>query len=160
MNFLFRLPDAPDMEIYCLYGVGIPTERSCVSELSPSDKWKSIPFLIVSSADGEEDSCLQNGGESVPVVSAGFMCAKGWRGKTRFNPSGMATYTREYQHKQPGILLEGRGLESGAHANIMGNVALIEDVLRAAGGATGEDIGGDRIFSDIMRISKRINLRL
>ncbi|XP_027348469.1 putative phospholipid:diacylglycerol acyltransferase 2 [Abrus precatorius] len=161
-----KLPDAPGMEIYCLYGVGIPTERSHAYKLFPSDKFKNIPFQIDSSAYGEEGSWLQNGvyfedgDESVPVVSSGFMCAKGWRGRTRFNPSGMATYIREYKHKQPSSLLDGKGLESGASSNIMGNVALIEDVLRVAAGATGADIGGDRIFSDIMWMSKRINLKL
>ena len=101
-----------------------------------------------------------DGDESVPVLSAGFMCAKGWRGRTRFNPSGSPTYVREYRHRPPASLLEGRGIESGAHVDIMGNVALIEDVLRVAAGATGEAIGGDQIHSDIMRISERINLQL
>ncbi|MED6155467.1 putative phospholipid:diacylglycerol acyltransferase 2 [Stylosanthes scabra] len=144
-----KLPNAPDMEIYCLYGVGIPTKRSYVyNKLSTSKKCKTIPFRMDASANGGEGSCLQNGvhfvddDESVPVLSSGFMCAKGWRGITRFNPSGMTTYIREYRHI------------------IMGNVALVEDVLRVAAGATGEDIGGDRIFSDIMRMSERINLRL
>lgn len=161
-----RLPDAADMEIYCLYGVGIPTERSYVYKLSPNDKCKSIPFRIDTSADGDQNSCLKggvyfvDGDESVPVLSAGFMCAKVWRGRTRFNPSGTATYIREYQHKPPASLLEGRGLESGAHVDIMGNVALIEDVLRVAAGASGSEIGGDRIYSDILRMSERINLRL
>ncbi|TKY67127.1 putative phospholipid:diacylglycerol acyltransferase 2 [Spatholobus suberectus] len=161
-----KLPDAPDMEIYCLYGVGISTERSHVHKLSPSDKYKSIPFQSDSSADGEEGSWLQNGvyfvdgDESVPIVSSGFMCAKGWHGRTRFNPSGMATYTREYQLKQPGSLIDRRGLERGPSSNIMGNAAFIEDVLRVAAGATGVYIGGDTIFSDIMRMSERINLRL
>ncbi|XP_062105240.1 putative phospholipid:diacylglycerol acyltransferase 2 [Humulus lupulus] len=161
-----KLPHAPDMEIYSLYGVGIPTERSYVYKMSPSSKCKSIPFRIDSSADGQADSCLKNGvyfvdgDESVPVLSAGFMCAKGWRGKTRFNPSGIATYIREYRHKAPSSLLQGRGLESGAHVDIMGNVALIEDVLRVAAGASGKDIGGDRIHSDIMKMSQRINLQL
>ncbi|KAL9416370.1 hypothetical protein AB3S75_039545 [Citrus x aurantiifolia] len=161
-----KLPDAPDMEIYCLYGVGIPTERSYVYKLSPNDKCKSIPFRIDTSADGDQNSCLKggvyfvDGDESVPVLSAGFMCAKGWRGRTRFNPSGTATYIREYQHKPPASLLEGRGLESGAHVDIMGNVALIEDVLRVAAGASSSEIGGDRIYSDILRMSERINLRL
>ncbi|KAE9593158.1 putative transferase [Lupinus albus] len=154
-----RLPNAPDMEIYCLYGVDIPTERSHAYKLSHSDKRNSIPFQIDNSADREKDHCLQNGvnfvdgDESVPVISAGFMCAKGWRGRTRFNPHGIATYIREYKHKQQGI-------ESGESFNIMGNVALVEDILRVAAGAKGEDISGDRIFSDIMRISERINLIL
>ncbi|XP_059430182.1 putative phospholipid:diacylglycerol acyltransferase 2 isoform X3 [Corylus avellana] len=161
-----KLPDAPDMEIYCLYGVGIPTERAYVYKLAPSDKCKNIPFRIDSSADGDAGSGLKSGvyfvdgDESVPVLSAGFMCAKGWRGRTRFNPSGMATYIREYRHKRPASLLEGRGTESGAHVDIMGNVALIEDILRVAAGATGAEIGGDRIYSDIIRMSERINLRI
>ena len=166
LNVCFRLPHAPDMEIYCLYGVGIPTERSYVYKMSPSSKCKSIPFRIDSSADGEPDGCLKtgvyfvDGDESVPVLSAGFMCAKGWRGKTRFNPYGIRSYIREYRHKRPASLLEGRGLKSGAHVDIMGNVALIEDVLRVAAGATGEDIEGDRIHSDIIKMSERINLKL
>ncbi|XP_009771139.1 putative phospholipid:diacylglycerol acyltransferase 2 [Nicotiana sylvestris] len=160
------LPDAPDMEIYCSYGVGIPTERSYVYKMSPSDRCKSIPLQIDSSADGSDNGCLSggvyfvDGDESVPVVSAGFMCAKGWRGKTRFNPSGIATYVREYQHNPPASLLEGRGTESGAHVDILGNFALIEDVLRVAAGASGTELGGDRIYSGIMEMSERINIRL
>lgn len=163
---IFRLPDAPDMEIYCSYGVGIPTERSYVYKMSPSDRCKSIPLQIDCSADGSDNGCLSggvyfvDGDESVPVVSAGFMCAKGWRGKTRFNPSGIATYVREYQHKPPASLLEGRGTESGAHVDILGNLALIEDVLRVAAGASGTELGGDRIYSGIMEMSERINIRL
>lgn len=163
---MFRLPEAPDMEIYCLYGVGIPTERSYIYKLSPPGKCKSIPLQIDSSADGNKNGCLKggvyfvDGDESVPVLSAGFMCAKGWRGKTRFNPSGIATYIREYKHKAPANLLEGRGLESGAHVDIMGNVALIEDVLRVAAGASGVELGGDRVYSDIMKMSEKIKVRL
>ncbi|CAI9761550.1 unnamed protein product [Fraxinus pennsylvanica] len=161
-----KLPDAPDMEIYCSYGVGIPTERSYVYKQSPSGRCNSIPFQIDSSADGSNNGCLKggtyfvDGDESVPVLSAGFMCAKGWRGKTLFNPSGISTYIREYKHKAPANLLEGRGSESGAHVDIMGNVALIEDVLRVAAGASGTELGRDRIYSDIMKMSKKINIRL
>ena len=73
----------------------------------------------------------------MPVLSACFMCAKGWRGKTRFNPSGIKTYVREYDHSTPSNLLEGRGTQSGAHVDIMGNFTLIEDVIRVATGASG-----------------------
>lgn len=72
------------MEIYCLYGIGILTERSHIHKFSTSEKDKSIPFQIDSSVDREEEgSWLQNGvyyvdgDESVPIVSSGFMCAKG-----------------------------------------------------------------------------------
>ncbi|KAJ8750111.1 hypothetical protein K2173_014026 [Erythroxylum novogranatense] len=160
-----KLPDVPDLEIYCLYGVGIPTERSFVYKQS-TDRCRSSRFRIDNSVDGDEDSCLKggvcfvDGDESVPVMSAGFMCAKGWRGRTRFNPSGIATYVREYRHKAPARLLEGRGTESGAHVDILGNVGLIEDILRVAAGSTGAEIGGDRIHSNILSMSDRINLWL
>ncbi|XVF69067.1 hypothetical protein PTKIN_Ptkin11bG0051000 [Pterospermum kingtungense] len=161
-----KLPDAPDMEIYCLYGVGIPTERSYVYKLSSNNRCKSIPYHIDRSVRGEDGSCLKggvyfaDGDESVPVLSAGFMCARGWRGRTRFNPSGIATYTREYRHKPPASLLEGKGIDSGAHVDIMGNVALIEDIVRVLAGASGEEIGGDRIYSDILTMAERVNLQL
>lgn len=165
--FHYRLPNAPEMEIYCLYGVGLPTERSYIYKMSPSDRCKSIPFRIDSSVNGNFDnSCLRggvhfvDGDESIPLISAGYMCAKGWKGKTRYNPSGMATYIREYMHKRPTSFLEGRGVESGSHVDIMGNVVLIEDVLRVVAGATGPEIGGDRIYSDVVRISERIGIRL
>ncbi|GMJ07314.1 PHOSPHOLIPID:DIACYLGLYCEROL ACYLTRANSFERASE 1, phospholipid:diacylglycerol acyltransferase [Hibiscus trionum] len=161
-----KLPNAPDMEIYSMYGVGIPTERAYVYKLNSGTDC-SIPFQIDTSAEGgSEDSCLKggvfsaDGDETVPVLSAGFMCAKGWRGKTRFNPSGIRTYIREYSHAPPANLLEGRGTQSGAHVDIMGNFALIEDVIRVAAGATGKELGGDHVYSDIFKWAARINLQL
>ncbi|KAL0319424.1 UNVERIFIED_CONTAM: Phospholipid:diacylglycerol acyltransferase 1 [Sesamum angustifolium] len=121
-----RLPNAPDMEVYSMYGIGIPTERAYVYKQIPASDCY-IPFQIDTSADEEdEDRCLKDGvftvdgDETVPVLSAGFMSAKGWRGKTRFNPSGLKTYVREYDHAPPANLLEGRGTQSGAHVDIMG----------------------------------------
>ncbi|XP_031497487.1 phospholipid:diacylglycerol acyltransferase 1 [Nymphaea colorata] len=162
-----KLPDAPEMEIYSMYGVGIPTERSYVYKLSHSSDTCFIPFQIDTSADDREPgSCLKggvfsvDGDETVPVLSSGFMCAKAWRGKTRFNPSGIKTYVREYDHAPPANLLEGRGTQSGAHVDIMGNFQLIEDIIRVAAGATGEELGGDQVYSDIFRWSEKIKLKL
>ncbi|KAJ7951546.1 Phospholipid:diacylglycerol acyltransferase 1 [Quillaja saponaria] len=161
-----KLPNAPEMEIFSMYGVGIPTERAYIYKLAQSAECY-IPFQIDTSADsGDEDNSLKDGvytvdgDETVPVLSAGFMSAKGWRGKTRFNPSGIRNYIREYDHSPPANLLEGRGTQSGAHVDIMGNFALIEDVIRVAAGAKGEDLGGDQVFSDIFEWSDKINLPL
>ncbi|KAM7254397.1 hypothetical protein ACFE04_003777 [Oxalis oulophora] len=160
-----KLPVAPDMEIFSLYGVGLPTERAYIYKLLPSHECY-IPFRIETISGDGEDSCLKDGvydvdgDETVPVLSAGYTCAKAWRGKTRFNPSGMKTYIREYSHSPPSNLLEGRGTQSGNHVDIMGNFALIEDVLRVAAGAKGEELGGDQVYSDIFKWSERINLQL
>ncbi|KAL6585184.1 Phospholipid:diacylglycerol acyltransferase 1 [Orobanche minor] len=161
-----RLPNASDMEIFSMYGVGVPTERAYVYKQIPAAECY-IPFRIDTSAEDEDEgSCLRDGvftvdgDETVPVLSAGFMNAKGWRGKTRFNPSGIKTYIRECDHAPPANLLEGRGTQSGAHVDIMGNFALIEDIMRVAAGATGEDLGGDRVYSDIFKWSEKIDLPL
>ncbi|WMV38335.1 hypothetical protein MTR67_031720 [Solanum verrucosum] len=161
-----KLPNAPGMEIFSMYGVGIPTERAYVYKLSPGGDCY-IPFQIDTSADGGSESpCLKggvfhiDGDETVPILSAGYMCVKGWRGKTRFNPSGIRTFIREYNHAPPANLLEGRGTQSGAHVDIMGNFALIEDIIRVAAGATGEDLGGDQVYSGIFKWSERIKLKL
>lgn len=161
-----KLPNAPDMEIFSLYGVGLPTERAYIYKLTPFAECY-IPFEIDPNADGgDKVSCLKDGvytvdgDETVPVLSSGYMCAKGWRGKTRFNPSGIRTYVREYDHSPPANLLEGRGTQSGAHVDIMGNFALIEDVMRVAAGAKGEELGGDKVYSDIFKWSDRIKLPL
>ncbi|KAG9130004.1 hypothetical protein Leryth_026740 [Lithospermum erythrorhizon] len=161
-----KLPNAPEMEIISMYGVGIPTERAYVYRLTPSDDCY-LPFQIDTSADEDDEGCCLkdgvftvDGDETVPVLSAGFMCAKAWRGKTRFNPSGIKTYIREYDHAPPSNLLEGRGTQSGAHVDIMGNFALIEDVIRVAAGASGEELGGDQVYSDIFKWSDRIKLPL
>mgnify|MGYP004710914923 FL=1 len=150
-----------------MYGVGIPPERAYVYRQSPSSECY-IPFQIDTSADEDDkDNRLKDGvltvdgDETVPALSAGYMCAKGWRGKTRFNPSGIKTYVREYDHAPPSnLLLEGRGTEGGAHVDIMGNFALIEDIIRVAAGATGEELGGDQVYSDIFKWSEKIKLPL
>ncbi|KAK9066123.1 hypothetical protein SSX86_015525 [Deinandra increscens subsp. villosa] len=158
-----KLPNAPDMEIYSMYGVGIPTERAYVYKLTRASECY-IPFQIDTTAGhANPHVCLKDGvytvdgDETVPALSAGFMCAKGWRGKTRFNPSGIKTYVREYNHNPPSNFLEGRGTESGAHVDILGNFQLIEDVIRVA---AGEEVGGDRVSTDIFKWSEKINLKL
>uniref|UniRef100_A0A7N0TEZ4 Phospholipid:diacylglycerol acyltransferase n=2 Tax=Kalanchoe fedtschenkoi TaxID=63787 RepID=A0A7N0TEZ4_KALFE len=75
-----RLPNAPDMEIYFMYGVGIPTERAYVYKLSHAAEC-DIPFRIDTSTN-DGNGCLQDGvytadgDETVPVLSAGYMCEK------------------------------------------------------------------------------------
>lgn len=149
-----------------MYGVGLPTERSYVYKSSPAAECY-IPFQIDTTAEGGNDKgCLRagvysvDGDETVPVLSAGYMCSKGWRGKTRFNPWGIKTYIREYNHAPPATLLEGRGTQSGNHVDIMGNFALIEDIIRVAAGATGDHLGGDQVYSDIFKWSERVKLQL
>ncbi|PKI78782.1 hypothetical protein CRG98_000849 [Punica granatum] len=119
-----KLPNAPEMEYM------------------PRRGWNSH------GEDTKGRSLLRGWGRERAVNQCQVHVWRRWRRKTRFNPSGMLTYVREYRHRSPASLLEGRGWESGAHVDIMGNVAMIEDVLRVAAGASGTEIGGD-IFTRI-----------
>nr|GFD11056.1 phospholipid:diacylglycerol acyltransferase 1-like [Tanacetum cinerariifolium] len=55
-------------------------------------------------------------------------------------------YIREYDHKPPANFLESLGTLSGAHVDIIGNFKLIEDVIRVAAGAKGEELRGDQVY--------------
>ncbi|CAI5459548.1 unnamed protein product [Closterium sp. Yama58-4] len=164
-----NLPDAPEMEVYCAYGTGLLTERAYVYRLSPSNDTCLIPFRIDASANGppgQAGDCLTEGAyftdgdETAPVLSMGLPCAKLWRGRTRFNPAASPTFLREYEHRPTSGLLAGRSTQSGSHVDIMGNFALIEDILRVAAGATGAEIGGDQIYSDILHWAERVGIKL
>ena len=70
-----------------MFEVGFSTEISYVYMSSPTAE-SCIPFQIDTSTEGGNDqSCLRvdvysvDGDEAVHVLSAGCMCAKGWRGK-------------------------------------------------------------------------------
>ncbi|CAI5526845.1 unnamed protein product [Closterium sp. Naga37s-1] len=107
-----------------------------------------------------EGAYFTDGDETAPVLSMGLPCAKLWRGRTRFNPAASPTFLREYEHRPTSGLLAGRSTQSGSHVDIMGNFALIEDILRVAAGATGAEIGGDQIYSDILHWAKRVGIKL
>ncbi|KAL4356189.1 hypothetical protein AHAS_Ahas09G0061800 [Arachis hypogaea] len=116
--------------------------------------------MEIYSNGGDEDPSLKDGVYVLigfPVLSAGFMCAKGWRKKVRFNPSGIRTFIREYKHAAPANLLGGSGTQSGDHVDIFGNITLIEDIIRVAEGASSEDLGRDRVHLEIFKGSENIN---
>lgn len=122
-----------------------------------------IPFLIDTAADVDDlkDGVFTiNGDTTMPILNTGFMSAKGWRGKIRFNPCRIPTYIREYDHALSSNLLEGRGTQSGAHVDIMGNFALIKNIMWIVVGANEEGLGSDLVLSDIFKWSKKIELPL
>ena len=153
-----------------MYGVGILTERAYIYKLSPCNDTCLIPFRIDASVGVSKEEaglgCLKDGvyfvdgDETVPALSAGLPCAKIWKGKNRFNPGGSKTFVREYDHQPPQTLLDGRGTHSASHVDIMGNFALIEDIARIAAGASGGEIGGNRIYSKLLEWAKRIDLKM
>jgi len=172
------LPNAPDMSIYCLYGINKPTERkyyyihdpyssnAASQTVSPnSDDFDSTPKInehlgyyldqtkSVPEKKIENGIQFDNGDGTVPVVSAGYMCEGGWKMK-RYNPSNIHITTREYSHN-PYLMWVRGGPETADHVDILGNHDLLKDILFIVSG--NEHLVEQRVNSDLPTIVKRIN---
>ena len=109
------LPHAPDMKIYCLYGLGLQTEIGYKYRMDQDYRVKEFVH-----ADGDG---------SVPEISLGYMCKEGWK-SNELNPSQIKVTTREYLHSPTSKVRDIRGgPDTGDHVDILGNRKLILDLL-------------------------------
>jgi len=96
-----RLPLAPNLKIYCFYGVGKPTERAYFYK-DDNDALTSLNVTIDTGfTNGEEVDhgvVMGEGDGTVNLLSSGYMCARGWKLK-RYNPAGVKIKTFEMQHE-------------------------------------------------------------
>ncbi|KAJ1621720.1 Lecithin:cholesterol acyltransferase-domain-containing protein [Pavlovales sp. CCMP2436] len=121
-----------------------------------------VPYLIdrsVNKGASIVNGCrLTDGDGTIPLVSLGYMCARGWRNRL-YNPSGSRIVSREYPHEAPTGPVPGqRGDRSADHVDILGNLNVIRDVLYVAAGR-GADLE-DVFESDILRISEAVEKRI
>ena len=100
-----RLPLAPNLKIYCFYGIGKPTERSYFyredqDPLSKVNVTIDTGFTTAAGRDTMVDHgvIMGEGDGTVPLISNGYMCAKGWKLK-RFNPAGVKVTVYEMPHE-------------------------------------------------------------
>jgi len=135
------LPRAPSLKMYCLYGVGVPTERA----YSMREEGGELRIDTIFSTDGDG---------TVPLVSLGYMCVEGWRKGHKLNPGGIEVTTREYMHEPATLSLRG-GPRAADHVNVLGNQELIGDILRIA---SGKEVG-ERIRSPIREMAGRVRTR-
>ena len=144
------LPYAPNMTIYCLYGVGRETERGYVyrhsgsassasSSSSSSAQDRLVPHWSINSSHTAEQVNIRSGikftdGDgTVPLISLGFMCSAGWRSPSLgLNPSAVRIVTREYLEVNATMAIL-RAATSTDHVDIMGNSDIIADLLAVVG---------------------------
>lgn len=170
------LPDAPKLKIYCLYGVGLRTERAYFFKRNTADAKPSSedeprmcnnshfdPPLIMNSSVEDTDSDISygvkfsDGDGSVPLLSLGYLCVDTWKRKD-LNPSGSMVMTREYPNSEEfhmGDPMRG-GPHAADHVDILGNVDMTEDFLRIVSDHGIKKLK-PRIVSDLMNITERIN---
>ena len=149
-TLLSPLARAKTTKIYCLYGVGKPTEVAY--------KYSDPPHAAVdfqNNANGFKNGVLNEDGDgTVPLRSLGLVCASshGWNGTTPLNPGGSPVVLKEYKHKPMFGLLQGGG-KSADHVDIMGNTELLQDLVRIVTKKTSPKVK-NRIYSNILQEAK------
>ncbi|KAL8915464.1 MAG: hypothetical protein Q9171_000028 [Xanthocarpia ochracea] len=151
-----RLPLAPHLKIYCFYGVGKPTERSYWYREDRDPMSKLNVTIDTSITHGEIDRgvIMGEGDGTVPLMSNGYMCAKGWR-MNRYNPAGVSVKVYEMPHEPDRFSPRG-GPNTGDHVDILGRASLNDLILRVAGGK-GNHIE-ENYISNIRKYSEKVKI--
>ena len=170
-----RLPNAPHLKIYCFYGIGKTTERSYFYR-EDSDPFTKLNVTIDTAFSRDEviNGIIPGEGDgTVPLLSNGYMCAKGWKIK-RYNPGGVEIKVYEMPHEPDrfsprGGPNTGESLSIpmklctvisdsplGDHVDILGRSSLNDLVLRVAAGKG--HLIEDHYMSNIKEYSERVQI--
>ena len=173
-----RLPNAKNMKIYCMYGIGHDTERGYVyrarsaEETSKFTKESVDPreLVLPMSIDVQEEDKRNglykgihhsDGDATVPLLSLSYMCTHAWRNFTHLNPSGIKVIAREFKHAPSSRVTDLRGGPGTSdHVDILGNHDLTLDILKIVSNfeESNDSINEDRIFSNIRDINSKVEL--
>ncbi|KAF7721678.1 hypothetical protein EC973_004299 [Apophysomyces ossiformis] len=178
---------APSMKIYCLHGVGLPTERSyyytaAVEEeqglaekakakaKSKAKEWASSihsrhMFIDTTMNDPvrrvETGVRVGDGDGTVPLLSLGYLCTPsgGWtKHADLYNPAKIPVVMKQYLHEQPESKLDVRGgSKAGDHIDILGNWEMTLDLLQIVSGK-GSNVT-ERILTNIDEYAENIKLQ-
>ncbi len=130
-----RLPLAPNLKIYCFYGVGKPTERAYYYRPPEAPSMTSLNITIdtaLTEGDIDHGVIMGEGDGTVNLMSTGYMCNKGWNIK-RYNPAGVKVTVVEMPHEPERFNPRG-GPNTADHVDILGRQNLNELILRVAAG--------------------------
>ncbi|SCU80271.1 LADA_0B06106g1_1 [Lachancea dasiensis] len=122
------LPNAPDLKIYCMYGVGNPTERAYVYK----QDWEHPDLNFTIDYESSEPVLLTDGDGTIPLVSHA-MCQKWAQGASPYNPGNSSVKIVEIKHQPDRFDIRG-GAKSAEHVDILGSAELNEYILKVAGG--------------------------
>ncbi|EGW34741.1 uncharacterized protein SPAPADRAFT_132946 [Spathaspora passalidarum NRRL Y-27907] len=146
-----ELPNAPDMKIYCFYGVGKPTERAYT--YTEADKSVRLPYIIDPLA---ETPVYFSDGDGTVSLLTHTMCHEWKKGsESRFNPAGIEVKIVEIKHEPDRFDIRG-GAKTAEHVDILGSAELNELVLTVASGK-GDTIT-DRYVSNLKQIVEGLNI--
>lgn len=151
------LPNAPNLRIYCFYGVGKPTERAYYYRAPDQPTTTNLNITIDTGlTEGEIDHgvVMGEGDGTVNLLSTGYMCNRGWHMK-RYNPGGSKITVVEMPHEPERFNPRG-GPRTADHVDILGRQNLNELVLRVAAGK-GDTIA-DHVVSNIREYAAKVKI--
>ena len=151
-----RLPLAPNLKIYCFYGIGKPTERAYYyrPETDPMSRLNVMIDNGFSNGEVDRGVVMGEGDGTVSLISMGYMCSKGWKIK-RYNPAGIHIKVHEMPHEPDRFSPRG-GPNTGDHVDILGRSSLNDLILRIAGGKG--DLVEENVVSNIREYAERVDI--
>ncbi|CCJ29778.1 unnamed protein product [Pneumocystis jirovecii] len=160
------LPNAPNMKIYCFYGIlrfvlvnllKEPIVKLCdcanntMGIFSSFDISAQTPFIdstVNIKPYTEKGVVMGEGDGTVNILSTGFMCVKGWK---QHNPANISVVVHEMLHQPDRLGLRG-GSRTADHVDILGR-----SELNGISG-NGNMILENKILSNIRHYSDKINI--
>lgn len=142
------LPNAPDMKIFCFYGVGNPTERAYT--YTDGDKESGLPLVI--DLDSDDPVFLADGDGTVSLLTH-YICHEWQKPGSIYNPGGIETKIVEIKHEPDRFDIRG-GAKTAEHVDILGSAELNELILRVVSG--NEDTINNTYVSDLRNIVQRM----
>ncbi|XTI86508.1 LACT-domain-containing protein [Cenococcum geophilum] len=151
-----RLPLAPNLKIYCFYGVGKDTERAYYYKEDTDPLTQTNVTIDTGFTNGVVDHgvIMGEGDGTVNLLSSGYMCSRGWKIK-RYNPAKVQVKVYEMPHEPDRFSPRG-GPNTGDHVDILGRSSLNDLILRVAGGR-GELIE-ETIHSNILKYAENVRI--
>ena len=145
------LPNAPDMKVFCFYGVGNPTERAYYYR---EETDKSVSRLNVTIDMEQKRAVLMSDGDGTVSLLTHYMCHKWKEPGSVYNPGGSKVTIVEIKHEPDLFDIRG-GSKTAEHVDILGSSYLNELLLRVASGH-GADIK-DHYVTRLHEIARNIN---
>jgi len=152
-----RLPLAPNLKVYCFYGVGKPTERGYYYRSPELGSLTNLNMTIdttLTQGTVDHGVIMGEGDGTVNLMSTGYMCNRGWKMK-RYNPAKVKVTVVEMPHEPERFNPRG-GPNTADHVDILGRQNLNEFILKIAAGK-GDTIE-DHIVSNIREYAAKANV--
>lgn len=153
-----RLPLAPNLKVFCFYGVGKPTERSYFyrpPEAPYSSKLNITIDTALTQGDHIDHGVIMGEGDgTVNLLSTGYMCNQGWNFK-RYNPAGVKVTVVEMPHEPERFNPRG-GPNTADHVDILGRQMLNELILKVAAGHG--DAIQNNVVSNIRQYAEKVKV--